>query len=300
MTPCSCASTTRWPSTITHTGVDVLQVTTHERTRVRVGLPRLVRTRIALTATGDVEVEGETVAAHRLPSADGRTRVALVAPSATDDHDGRVEVDVAAGRALEIVEVTGSGTHDVEHVRAQWLVDLRLGRDAVLVWPSLPIVVAAGADVMRLMHADLAPGARVVLRETLVVRSPGREGGRVRSTIRARLDDRPLLAETFVVEPSLPVVGTLDAVLGPAPPLPGPSGATLPGPRPSSGDEQRLDTLLVLGARLGHPEALQLEREGSMLRGPAARTHDDDLGHLVGAAVVTPVDAGDGPAPEAA
>ncbi|MBO3096302.1 urease accessory protein UreD [Cellulomonas dongxiuzhuiae] len=234
--------------------MDVLQVMTEEHAP---GTTGTTCTRVALTADGDLEVAGEALEACRLPDERGRVRVALVSAGCAE-RNGRIEVEVAPGRGLEIVEVTGTGTHDVRRTRTQWLLDVRLGRDAVLVWPSLPIVVADGADVLRLTHVDLATGARVVLRETLVLGGAGAAGGRIRSTIRARLDDRPLLAETFVAEPAPLLVGA------PA--------------------ERRLETLLVLGARLDHPEAMQLEREGTMLRGPAARVHDGDLAALVPAA----------------
>jgi len=266
-----------------HTGVDVLQVTTHEPVRTT-GPVRVARTRVAVTAAGDVELEGDLVTARRLPCEHGRARVALLAPPAPAGGDLRMDVEVAPGRALEIVESTGTGTHDVLGPRTTWLADVRLGRDAVLVWPSLPVVVGEGADVLRLTHVELAPGARVVLRETLVLGRRGEAGGRVRTTVRARMADRPLLSETFVAEPAPPMIGELDAVLDAVTGTRDPQDGTaaVHGDRQPPEHEQRLDTLLVLGARLDHPGALQLEREGTMLRGPGARAHDGDLGGLVG------------------
>ena len=223
----------------------------------------MTRTRVVVTPDGRVELDGDLVRARRLPDEDGRVRVALVASQALllAGDDVRIEVDVAAGHALEIVEVTGTVAYDMRGGHASWIVDVRLAADAVLVWPSLPFVVADGADVLRLTHVDLAAGARAVLRETLVLGRSGEAGGRVRTTVRARLGGRPLLVETFVAEPA--------AVLDPA---------LLDGAR-------CLDTLLVLGARLDHPGALQLEREGTMLRAMATRAHDADLGGIVADAV---------------
>jgi len=222
----------------------------------------VTRTRVAVTADGRVELEGDVVRARRLPDEHGRARVALIASQALllAGDDVRIDVEVAAGRALEIVEVTGTVAYDMRGGRATWIVDVRLAQDAVLVWPSLPFVVANGADVLRLTHVDLAPGARVVLRETLVLGRTGEAGGRVRTTVRAHQADRPLLVETFVMEPA--------SVLDPA---------LLDGAR-------CLDTLLVLGARLDHPGALQLERPGSMLRGMSTRAHDADLADVLAAA----------------
>ncbi|GIG38838.1 urease accessory protein UreD [Cellulomonas phragmiteti] len=229
----------------------------------------MTRTRVALTADGRVELDGDVVRARRLPDEHGRTRVALVASQALllAGDRVRIEVEVAAGRSLEIVEVTGTVAYDMRGGQATWLVDVRLAAGAVLVWPSLPFVVADGADVLRLTHVELAAGARAVLRETLVLGRTGETGGRVRTTVRARLDDRPLLVETFVAEPA--------AVVDPA----------------LLGGSRCLDTVLVLGARLEHPCALQLDGEGTMLRGMSVHAHDADLGDVLAAAVgvVAPV-----------
>ncbi len=125
-------------------GVDVLQVTTHEHAPTAV-LDRVSHTRVEVTDDGDVRVRGDVVRPCRLPDDDGRARVALVASPVPGGADVRIEVDVAAGRTLELLEITASGAHDVTGPRTSWLVDGRLGRDAALVWPSLPFVVAQGA-----------------------------------------------------------------------------------------------------------------------------------------------------------
>lgn len=223
----------------------------------------MTRTRVAVTADGRVELDGDVVRARRLPDEEGCVRVALIASQALllAGDEVHLEVEVAAGRALELVEVTGTVAYDMRGGQATWLVDVRLGADAVLLWPGLPFVVADGADVLRMTHVDMAAGARAVLRETLVLGRTGQTGGRVRTTVRARLADRPLLVETFVVEPA--------AVVDPA----------------LLGGARCLDTLLVLGARLDHPDALQLDGEGTMLRGMAVHAHDADLGAAVTAAV---------------
>lgn len=220
-------------------------------------------TRITLTEDDRLELTGDVLRARRLPDEDGRVRVALVASQALllAGDDVRIEVAVAAGRSLEVVEVTGTVAYDMRGRQATWLVDVRLDADAVLVWAGLPFVVADGADVLRITHVELAAGARAVLRETLVLGRTGQAGGRVRTTVRARLDDRPLHVETFVAEPA--------SVLDPA----------------LLGGARCLDTLLVLGVRLDHPHAFQLDGEGTMLRGMSAHAHDADLGDALAAAV---------------
>lgn len=229
--------------------MDVLQATT--RTHPDAGA---TRTRVVVTGDGDVELDGDVARARRLPDEHGRVRVALLGPAGPLGAGGdvRIAVDVAPGRSLELVELTGAAAHDMAGGRATWMVDVRLGAGAVLLWPSLPFLVADGADVLRLTHVDLAPGARVVLRETLVLGRPGERAGRVRTTVRARRAAQPLLAETVVLEPA-PALDPLLADGG-----------------------RHLDTLLLLGARLDLPGALQLEGEGTMVRtvgGPATDAH---------------------------
>lgn len=245
----------------------------------------MTRTRVAVTADGRVDLDGDVLVPHRLPDEDGRVRVLLVPSHAllVAGDEVRIEVTVAAGRALEVIESCGTVAHDMRGGRAAWFVDVRLDEDAVLVWPSRPFVVADGADVLRLTHVDLAAGARVVLRETLVMGRTGGTGGRVRTTVRARLADRPLLAETIVAEPA----GVLDAplldtgLLDAAPLDPALLGT------PPVDDPRCLDTLLVLGARLEHPGAMQLDGEGTMLRAtlPRPGTGGAGLADAVAAAV---------------
>lgn len=230
----------------------------------------MTRTRVAVTGDGRVELDGDVVRARRLPDEDGRTRVALVASQALllAGDDVRIEVEVGSGRALEVVEVSGTVAYDMRGGAATWTVDVRVARDGLLVWPGLPFVVADGADVERRTRVDLAPGARAVLRETLVLGRTGEAGGRVRTTTDARLAGRPLLVETFALGPA--------TVRDPA----------------LLGGARCLDTLLLLGARLDHPDALQLDREGTVLRGMSVRAHAADLGDAVGAAVGAAVAAG--------
>lgn len=217
--------------------------------------------RIEVTADGDVLLDGDAAHARRLPDAAGRVRVALTyRTTLRGGDDVRTEVVVAPGRRLELVETGGTAAPDMHGGRATWVVDVRLGEHAVLVWPSLPVVVADGADVQRLTHVDLAAGARVVLRETLVLGRPGQGGGRVRTTVRSRLADASLLRETFVAEPA----GTFGAL--------------------DPGGPRSLDTVLVLGARLTHPGALQLDGPGTVLR-TLARTPHGGLCHALAAAV---------------
>ncbi|MDV2475452.1 urease accessory protein UreD [Rhodococcus zopfii] len=149
-------------------------------------------------------------------------RVALVAAGALllGGDDVVIDLEVGAGAWLEIVETAGTVAYDAAGRASSWTVRARLGAGATLVWDGLPFVVADGADVTRRTELMLERGARVVLRETLVLGRSGERGGAARSYTVAMLEERPLLVEDLDLSPrvrALPgVVGShrvMDSVL---------------------------------------------------------------------------------------
>ncbi|SKC48949.1 urease accessory protein UreD [Krasilnikoviella flava] len=195
------------------------------------GAPVRVRTRDDLLAVRTVARGAE------------HAEVALVATGAVllgGDHVA-VRVHVADGCALTLTDVGGTVAYDGDGASCRWDVEVRLGAGARLAWAGLPFVVSTGADVTRSTDAVLGAGARLLLRETVVLGRDGERGGRVvlRSTVH---DDRgPLLVEEVVAAGERPVPGVLggrrviDTVTdlrgapddAPAPPgpLPGTDGA---------------------------------------------------------------------------
>lgn len=124
------------------------------------------------------------------------SRVALVPDQAVllaGDHV-TVEVRVGAGDSLEIVEPGGTVAYAMRGGTARWDVSIELEADASLVWRGEPFVVAEGADVRRGLDVRLAPGARLALRETLVLGRSGEAVGRLRSRTVVRCEV-PVLVE---------------------------------------------------------------------------------------------------------
>ncbi len=200
-------------------------------------------------------LRGAHLAPRRLPDVDGTVRIALVATQAlllAGDAVG-VDVEVGDGIRLEVVETAGTVAYDMRGARAGWQVELRVAAGASLVWSGLPFVVADGADVERHTQVTLEPGARVLLRETLVLGRTGERGGRLLSSLTARLAGRALLAEELVLDPA----SRRDPAL--------------------LGGARVVDVLTALGHRLTDPAALQLEGEGSVLRWLGAATHASTL-----------------------
>lgn len=192
-----------------------------------------------------------------LLSADARhARVALVPDGALllAEDAIAIQVDVGPGAVLELVEPSGTVAYDMRGAQATWDVDVRLGRDAALIWAGEPFVVAAGARVRRTTTVQVADGAVLALRETLVLGRSGEPAGQVRQRTLV-VDDQgePLLVEDLA----------LDADRAPL----------------LLGGRRVVDTVLVLGARVPDDvdtvdcHRFDLERSGTVLRRLAHEAH---------------------------
>ena len=107
----------------------------------------------------------------------------------------RLEVDVGPGCAVEIREPAGSVAYDMRGASARWDVHLRIGAGASLVWHGEPFVVAQGARVLRTLTGSLGSGARLMLRETLVLGRTGETAGGVQTHTHLADGTRPVLVE---------------------------------------------------------------------------------------------------------
>ncbi|GAB94573.1 urease accessory protein [Kineosphaera limosa] len=109
--------------------------------------------------------------------------------------DLALEVEVEAGVRLRLTEVAATVAYDGRGERASWRARLRVAAGAELVWDGAPFVVSDGADVDRALHADVAAGGRLTLRDTLVLGRYGERGGALRSRTRLSYGGAPVLAE---------------------------------------------------------------------------------------------------------
>ncbi|MFI2753609.1 urease accessory protein UreD [Cellulomonas sp. P22] len=225
--------------------------------------------------------------------ADG-ARVALVANGALllAGDAVEVEVDVAAGAWLEVVETTGTVAYGGAEP-SRWDVDVRLGAGATLTWGALPFVVSDGARTHRRTEVHLGEGARAVLRETLVLGRAGQVGGDLWSRLTTHDAAGPLQVEELDLSRSargLPGVLTTGPVAAP---------------------RTVVDTVLALGWRPATPAGmpddgatfLELDRPGAVLRWLGTALHHDTVGdrcldawadELAGARTMAPAPA---PAP---
>lgn len=181
-----------------------------------------------------------------------RARVALVPEGALLLAGDAIEIDVTVdeGLELDLVEPGGTVAYDMRGESARWDVRVDLGVEATLTWAGQPFVVAQGADVARSLRVRASAGARLALRETLVLGRYGEQPGAVRQTSAVLdatgqpvlVEDLPLNADTAPLLLGGHRVLTSVVALGPEP------DATA-----DDGDRYDLDAPgAVLWRRLGH------------------------------------------------
>lgn len=166
----------------------------------------------------------------------GRCRIGLLATTALLLGGDVVELDVRVGPGarLDLFDVAGTVAYHGRGEPSGWHVRVEVAEGAALTYAGEPFVVGDGADVTRTLRVDLAAGASVVVRDTVVLGRTGQRGGRLRSLTTVRRDGRPILLEDQRLDPDglrhapglLGPHRVLDTVvwLGTAPP--GPTGAT--------------------------------------------------------------------------
>lgn len=131
-------------------------------------------------------------------------RVSLVPEGALllDGDHVRIDVEVGAGAHLELAEPGGTVAYDMRGGRARWDVHVTVAEGGSLVWHGEPFVVAAGASVDRRTTVRLRPGARLAVRETLVLGRHGEEPGALRQRCSVSDADGPVLLEELEVGPT--------------------------------------------------------------------------------------------------
>lgn len=116
-----------------------------------------------------------------------------------------VEADVGAGARLALataaatLALPGRGGEP-----ARYDVRLTLEGDATLRWLPEPLVSVRGSDLRVRTRAELAPGARLLLREEQVLGRAGEPGGLLRSRLTVTRAGRPLLDQELACGPGAP------------------------------------------------------------------------------------------------
>lgn len=139
------------------------------RTRIRVDAAPGGRARVLATTSG--HHARPCLRTVILESGPGYARIALVPDGALLLADDAIGLDVRVGEGvrLDLVEPAGTVAYDMRGGSASWDVNLDLGEGALLTWAGEPFVLSAGARVRRTTDVTLADGARLAVRETLVL-----------------------------------------------------------------------------------------------------------------------------------
>jgi urease accessory protein len=215
---------------------------TSTRIAVTAGEPR-AHVELAVGALAPRLISRDAVRAHVAVSAAGMVLLG-------GDHV-RVDIDVGPECTLEIEDVGGTVAYC--GARASWILDVRVGAKATLLWQGLPFVVTDGADVERRTSLTLDTGARAVIRETLVLGRYGERGGRVNSTLAVVDSDGPVLLERLDANGGAPEPGVL-------------------------GENRVIDAVVAVGFRPpSRPADLEFDRPGSMARHLSDHTHGSPL-----------------------
>lgn len=215
------------------------------------------RTRISKLRSEPPLTLRPTIASGREPRLDGEARPArvCVAAGAAGPVGGdrlALAVDVGEGSSLVLRDVSATlllpGARGEE---SRLGVDVSVGPEATLVWLPEPVIAASNCLHVGDIRVTLAAGARLLLREELLLGRFGEEPGTVRQSLRVSIDGRPLLHQ------QLAVGGDATAWAGPA----------------VTGGHRAIGTLLVVEPGWGDepPAATPLAGDAALLplEGPA-------------------------------
>ncbi|MFB7552948.1 urease accessory protein UreD [Streptomyces sp. NPDC056154] len=128
-------------------------------------------------------------------NADG-AQVGLIATRALllSGDDVRIEVDIAPGAWLDIVEATGTVAYEGD-APSSWTIDADVGDGAVLTWAGMPFVVSDEIATHRSTHIRLHGTGKALMQEKLVLGRAGQTGGDLTTSLDARDDTGPLQVE---------------------------------------------------------------------------------------------------------
>ncbi|MER0245558.1 urease accessory protein UreD [Streptomyces sp. HSW2009] len=120
-------------------------------------------------------------------------RVGLLATQALllAGDDVRIEVDVAPGAWLDVVETTGTVAYGGE-APSTWTVDATVGDGAVLTWAGKPFVVSDESVTHRHTRIRLHGTGKALTQEKAVLGRAGQVGGDLSTSVEASDDTGPV------------------------------------------------------------------------------------------------------------
>ncbi|MFE3519560.1 urease accessory protein UreD [Streptomyces sp. NPDC059166] len=171
------------------------------------------------TALPVLESEGP-LALRRTRSADpARARVTVVGAMSAPLGGDRLAVEVRAEGGARLTVDSAAATVALPGPStaggpAAYDVRLSAGEEAELHWLPEQLISASGSSLDMTTRAELAPTARLVLREELILGRHGESTGRLSSRLTVRRSGRPLLDQQLAYGPGAPGGWDGAAVLG--------------------------------------------------------------------------------------
>src|SRR4051794_29599832 len=171
--------------------------------------------RVVMTACGVRELRRGERVAPRVLGAGRMTLLRSQAGPLAGDHD-RVEIVVESGTLT--VEPVAANVALPGPERTVLELDVTVGEGARLILEDAPLIVAAGADVLRTVTIRLGRGAVALLRDVVILGRAGEGPGRLESVLRCdgilhdalRVDPETWAEDAYVLlPPGHRVVGTL-------------------------------------------------------------------------------------------
>ncbi|UED83416.1 urease accessory protein UreD [Streptomyces profundus] len=135
------------------------------------------------------------------------SQVTLVGAMSAPLGGDRIEltVELLPGAALRVTSAAATiALPGRDPVPARYRITLRVGAGAVLHWMPEPLISAAGSELRQLTRVELAPTARLLLRESVVLGRADEEPGRLASRLTVVRDGRPLLDQELRCGPDAP------------------------------------------------------------------------------------------------
>ncbi|GHJ37255.1 urease accessory protein UreD [Streptomyces sp. TS71-3] len=173
---------------------------------------------VVATPAGLTELHGEgALALRRTRSRAGEPKVTMVGAMSAPLGGDRLAIDVDVRDGARLTVDSAAATIALPgrtSEPAHYDVRMRVGGNAVLRWLPEPVISAGRSHLIMHTHVELAPGARLVLREELVLGRHGERPGTLASRLTIRLGGRPILDQELAFGTGAPDGWDDAAVLG--------------------------------------------------------------------------------------